>query len=388
MTTTATNPAAPTSAPTYRITFGHIEIGASARRWLNEALDRQWVSEGPNVKRFEQEFARAFGYRHTIATSSGTDAGIVAMAALGERGARRGDEVITPALAFVATANCILAAGLTPKFVDVELDTLNINPDLIEAAITPRTRAIQVVHTMGKPCRMDAILAIARRHRLAVIEDCCEAHGATLNGRVVGSFGDMALFSFYAAHMICSGEGGMIATNEEAWADLCRSIRTHGRRNGQLYFHFDRVGFNSKMNDLEAAIGLEGLERFERTFATRRRHLAQLWELLRPLEGRLILYPDGPGEVTCPHAFPLVLRDATQSMEGLYQHLERRGIQCKTLFGSLPTQHRAFAFLGHRVGKFPVAERIGRTGLHFGVHQYLTDDDIAYAAESVAAHLA
>jgi len=384
MNTTTTTP----SSTSYRITFGHIEIGASARRWLNEALERNWVSEGPNVQRFEREFARTFGYRHAIATSSGTDAGIVAMSALLERGATRGDEVITPALGFVATANCIVAAGLMPKFVDVELETLNIDPARIEAAITPRTRAIQVVHTMGKPCRMAEILAIAKRHRLAVIEDCCEAHGATLSGKVVGSFGDAALFSFYAAHMICSGEGGMVATNDDAWTALCRSIRTHGRRGGQLYFHFDRVGFNSKMNDLEAAIGLEGLELFDQTFAVRRRYLARLWELLRSLEDRVILYPDGPGEVTCPHAFPLVLRDATRSIEGLYRHLEGRGIQCKTLFGSLPTQHRAFAFLGRRLGEFPVAERIGQTGLHFGVHQYLTDEDIAYAAESLAAYFA
>ena len=378
----------PTPGTSYRISFGHLEIGPSARRWLNEALDRNWVSEGPNVRRFEQTFAHKFGYGQAIATSSGTDAGIVAMSALLEQGAARGDEVITPVLAFVATANCILAAGLIPKFVDVELETLNINPALIEAAITPRTRAIQVVHTMGKPCRMAEILTIAKRHRLAVIEDCCEAHGATLRGQVVGSFGDMALFSFYAAHMICSGEGGMIATHDDAWAALCRSIRSHGRRGGQLYFHFDRVGFNSKMNDLEAAIGLEGLELFDQTFAVRRRYLTRLWELLRPLEDRLILYLDGPGEVICPHAFPLVLRDAARSIEGLSRHLEQRGIQCKTLFGSLPTQHRAFAFLGHRLGQFPVAERIGQTGLHFGVHQYLTDDDIAYAAESLAAYLA
>jgi dTDP-4-amino-4,6-dideoxygalactose transaminase len=378
----------PPEGRAYRISFGHIEIGDVARRWLNEALDRHWVSEGPNVRRFEQEFARQFGSRHAIATSSGTDAGIVAMSALLERGAQRGDEVITPALAFVATANCILAAGLVPRFVDVELPTLNINPALIEAAIMPRTRAIQVVHTMGKPCAMSPILAIAKRHRLAVIEDCCEAHGATLNGQVVGSFGEMALFSFYAAHMICSGEGGMISTHDEAWAALCRSIRTHGRRGGELAFHFDRVGFNSKMNDLEAAIGLEGLERFDQTFAIRRRHLARLWELLRPLQDRVILYPDAPGEVICPHAFPLVLRDASRSIDGLSRHLESHGIQCKTLFGSLPTQHRAFAFLGYRPGQFPVAERIGRTGLHFGIHQYLTDDDIAYAAERVSAYFA
>ena len=376
----------PTVTPGYRITFGHIEVGDMGRALLQEALDRNWVSEGPHVQRFEAEFAARFGYGHAVATSSGTDAGIVAMSALLERGARRGDEVITPALAFVATANSILAAGLVPRFVDVELETLNIDPALIEAAITPRTRAIQVVHTMGKPCKMREILQIAERHKLLVIEDSCEAHGATLNGKVVGAFGALGLFSFYAAHMVCSGEGGMVVTGDDELARVCRSIRSHGRRGGQLYFHFDRVGYNSKMNDLEAAIGLEGLQRFEETFTIRRRYLTRLWQCLSDLDDRLILYPDGPGEVTCPHAFPLVLRDARQSMEPLYQHLEQRGIQCKTLFGSLPTQHGAFRFLGYQEGRFPVAERIGRTGLHFGVHQYLTDDDIAYAAASVKSY--
>jgi len=387
---TTETPVAPATKSSYRIAFGHIEIGASGRRWLNEALSRNWVSEGPNVARFEAGFAKRFGYRHAIATSSGTDAGIVVMNCLLERGASRGDEVITPALAFAATANCILAAGLIPKFVDVERETLNLDPSLIEAAVTPRTRAIQVVHTMGKPCKMDRILEIARRHHLAVIEDCCEAHGATLNGHVVGSFGMAGFFSFYAAHLICSGEGGMIVTSDHALSGLCRSIRSHGYPDGQphLQFQFDRVGYNSKMNDLEAAIGLEGLELFDQTFAVRRRHLARLWELLGSVEAHLIPYRDGPGEVTSPHALPLVMRDERQQMQKLYEHLERCGIQCKTLFGSLPTQHRAFKFLGYQLGAFPVAERIGRTGLHVGVHQYLTSDDIEYAAECIRAYFA
>lgn len=376
------------SKSSYRITFGHIEVGESGRRWLNEALERNWVSEGPNVARFEKEFAALFGYPYAVAASSGTDAGIVAVTALLEQGAKRGDEVITPALAFTSTANCILAAGLVPKFVDVELSTLNVNPAEIEKAITPRTRAIQVVHTMGKPCRMEEILAIAGKHHLPVLEDCCEAHGATLKGQVVGSFGLSGIFSFYAAHLICSGEGGMIVTSDSQMAALSRSVRSHGRRGGQLYFHFDRVGYNSKMNDLEAAIGLEGLETFPEIFKIRRENLKRLWELLSPLKDRLILYPDGPEEVTSPHAFPLVLRDERSSIDGLYEHLERRGIQCKTLFGSLPTQHGAFRFLGYREGDFPVSERIGKTGLHFGVHQYLTDDDITYAAQSICDYFA
>lgn len=370
----------------YRVTFGHIEVGELGRRYLEQALSRNWVSEGTNVQLFEARFAGRFGYRHAIATSSGTDAGIGAVATLLDLGAQRGDEVITPALAFTATANCVLAAGLVPKFVDVELETLNINPSLIEAAITPRTRAIQVVHTMGKPCKMGEILDIARRHELVVIEDCCEAHGATLGGKVVGSFGDLSLFSFYAAHLICSAEGGMIVTGKQELADLCRSLRSHGRRGGQLYFHFDRVGFNSKMNDLEAAIGLEGLELFDQNFQIRRRHRQRLLDLLARLEERIILYRDGPLEVISPHAFPLVLRDERRSVDGLYDHLEGRGIQCKTLFGSLPTQHRAFVFLGYKAGDFPAAERIGRTGLHFGLHQYLTDADIDFIAESLVSY--
>lgn len=364
----------------YRITFGHIEIGKTARKYLDEAMERHWVSEGPNVRRFEEGFAKKFGYKHCEAASSGTDAGIVVFGSLFDRGAKRGDEVITPALAFVATANCILAAGLTPKFVDVELDTLNLDPAKIEAAITPRTRAIQVVHTMGRPCKMGPILDIARKHKLVVVEDCCEAHGATLNGKVIGSFGLAGLFSFYAAHMICSGEGGMISTDDADFAALCRSVRSHGRRGGQLYFAFDRVGFNSKMNDLEAAIGLEGLELFDWTFSTRRKYLARLHELLTPLENELILYRDGPGEVICPHAYPIVMRDPKKSIEPLYQLLESKAVQCKTLFGSLPTQHKAFEFLNIPKGGFPVSERVGTTGLHFGVHQYLKEEDIEFVA--------
>lgn len=178
----------------------------------------------------------------------------------------------------------------------------------------------------------------------------------------------------------------MISASDPELALLCRSIRSHGRRGGQLYFHFDRIGYNSKMNDLEAAVGLEGLSHFDRTFSLRREYLKRLWDLLAPLEDRVILYRDGPGEVTGPHAFPMVLRNPNDSIEGLYQTLEENGIQCKTLFGALPVQHRAFRFLGYREGSFPVAERIGRTGLHFGVHQYLTEEDIDYAAERVRSY--
>ncbi len=374
------------SRPPHRITFGDLRIGPTGRRLLSEALDRQWVSEGPNVAAFEHNFAARFGYGHAVATSSGTDAGIVTWAALAsQHGWSRGDEVITPAAAFVATGNAVLAAGLTPVFVDVELHTLNLNPSLIEAAITPRTRAIQAVHTMGRICDMEAIAAIAERHGLVVVEDACEAHGASRHGAVVGTFGSAAFFSFYAAHLICSGEGGMIVTADGELDALCRSVRSHGRRNGELYFAFDRFGVNAKMNDMEAAIGLDGLEHFDETFARRRAIVASLRARLTRWRDQVLLPEEAPGEVLSPHAFPLVMRDETVDITALYEHLEAASIQCKTLFGSLPTQHGAFRFLGHAPGSFPIAERLHTTGLHFGVHQFLSDADVEYIADTIDA---
>lgn len=377
------------SRPPHRITFGDLRIGATGRRLLADAIDRQWVSEGLNVARFERDFAARFGYGHAVATSSGTDAGIVTWASLAsQHGWSRGDEVITPAAAFVATANSVLAAGLTPVFVDVDLHSLNLDPALIEAAITPRTRAIQAVHTMGRVCDMDTITEIAARHALVVAEDACEAHGASRNGAVVGRQGVAAFFSFYAAHLICSGEGGMIVTADRELDALCRSVRSHGRRNGELYFAFDRFGLNAKMNDMEAAIGLDGLEHFDDTFTRRRAIVARLRTRLARWSDRVILPEEAPGEVISPHAFPLVLRDDAGDVSALYSHLESASIQCKTLFGSLPTQHGAFRFLGYTAGCFPVAERLGTTGLHFGVHQFLSDADVEYIADTIDAFFA
>ncbi len=170
-----------------RVSFGELQIGEIARGYIQSALEKNWVSEGANVAEFERGFGDLFGFPYTVATSSGTDANIVACASLYDFGAKRGDEIITPALSFVACANAVLAAGFVPKFVDVELGSLNLDSSRIEAALTPRTRAILAVHTMGKPCEMDSILEIAGRHGLRVIEDACEAHGARYRGRYVGS---------------------------------------------------------------------------------------------------------------------------------------------------------------------------------------------------------
>ena len=366
-----------------RIDFGKLVIGDTAKRYLQAALDKNWVSEGANVKEFEQKFADKFGFKHAIATSSGTDADIVSCASLYDFGANRGDEIIVPALSFVATANSILAAGFIPKFVDIKLETLNIDPVKIEEAINGNTRAIMVVHTMGKPCEMESILEIAKAYNLKVIEDACEAHGATYKGRVVGTIGDMGTFSLYAAHVVVAGEGGMVVTDNDEIANVVRSVKSHGRPFGSIYFDFQRVGFNSRMNELTAAIGLESMEHFDETFNKRKNNLYKLLELTQELADYFYFIKEEGFEEVSPHAFSLVLRDRKYDCSKLYQYLETNGIQCKTLFGSLPTQHQAFKFLGYQYGQFPAAEYVGENGLHFGIHQYLTEDDLLYISQTL-----
>ncbi|GAJ14354.1 unnamed protein product, partial [marine sediment metagenome] len=246
-------------AKAMRIDFGRLVIGDTAKKYLQRAIDKNWVSEGDNVREFEEKFAAQFGYKHAIAVSSGTDADICSCASLYDFGAQRGDEIIVPALSFVSTANSILAAGFVPKFVDIEVETLNLDPSKVEEAITDKTIAVMAVHTMGKPCEMESIMKTAKTYNLRVIEDACEAHGAAYKGRVVGTIGDFGTFSFYVAHLIVCGEGGMVVTNKDDLARVVRSVRTHGRPTGSNYFDFQRIGFNSRMNDLEAALGLESL---------------------------------------------------------------------------------------------------------------------------------
>jgi dTDP-4-amino-4,6-dideoxygalactose transaminase len=369
-----------------RIMFGELKIGDTAKKHVQMALDKNWVSEGDNVKEFEQKFADKFGYKHAIATSSGTDADLVSCASLYDFSAKRGDEIIVPALCFVACANSILAAGFIPKFVDVEVETLNIDPSKIEEAITDKTRGIMAVHTMGKPCEMDTILGIAKAHNLKIIEDSCEAHGASYKGRFIGSIGDMGTFSFYAAHVIVAGEGGMIVTNDDEIANVVQSVKSHGRPFESIYFDFQRTGFNSRMNELTAAIGVEGIEHFDETFSKRKDNLYKLLELIQGLSDHFYFIKEESFEKVSPHAFPLVLKDKKYDCAKLYKYLEAKDIQCKTLFGSLPTQHRAFKFLDYKYGQFPVSEYLGENGLHFGIHQYLNDDDLVYISDTLKAY--
>ncbi|MEK6894842.1 MAG: DegT/DnrJ/EryC1/StrS family aminotransferase [Nanoarchaeota archaeon] len=366
------------------IEFGDPEIPSRTIDSMVELLKSNRITEGSRVKKFEERWGDLFGYPHSIATPSGTAADTIACMSLYDFGAKRGDEVIVPALAFAAVGEAVLAAGLNPVFIDIKRDTLNIDETKIEQAITSRTRAIMPVHTMGKPAKMDVITDIARAHNLKVIEDACEAHGAKYQGRHIGLWGDAAAFSFYAAHLVFAGEGGMVSTKDDQMAHVLRSVKTHGRKPGTVYFDHERLGVNAKMTDMAATIGLDQLDDFWRVYRTRKDNLVYLLGQTKDLQDRAYFNNEEKGEDICPHAFSVTLKEGDRrGAKDLYVFLEERGIKSKVNFRSMPTQQGAFAFIGHRLGDFPEAEYVGDKGVHFGIHQKLTKDNLDYASEAL-----
>lgn len=359
---------------TKRIEFGELRIGDVARQHMADCLDRSWVSAGPKVKQFEDEWGKLFGYRHSRAVSSGTDACINMCLALRAMGHQR-SEIIVPALSFIATAHAVRAAGYKPVFVDIDRKTLNIDPDKVEAAITSETAAVMVVHTMGRPCEMRKVVEVAKRRGVLVLEDCCEAHGARYGGKFIGSFGSAAAFSFYIAHLVCCGEGGMVSTNQARVADAVNSTRSHGRKDGALYFDFPNFGLNSKMNDMEASIGLEGISQFWETFNVRHANMMKIHAGLAHHKDAFWASEQDEGNVNCPHGYSVTVRDP-KLMPHLKKCLDDANIHWKRNFGCTPTQHGSFKYLGHKKGSFPEAEYAGDNGVHVGLHQYLSDDDV------------
>lgn len=390
-----------------KIPFGTLTVTRKSRDLINEALDSNRLSSGKYVRMFEEKFAELVGAKEAVALSSGTDADALALAVLHDFGAKRGDEVIVPALSFVATGNAVLHAGFTPVFVDVERHTLNIDPSKIERAITEKTRAIMPVHLMGKPADMDAIMAVTKKHRLYVVEDAAEAHGATYKGKNVGGFGDMAAYSLYVAHIISTVEGGIVTTDNGDFAKVLRSLRSHGRackckkcvlnlssgycekrfkykEKGDIRFIFERIGYSSKMNELEAAVGLGSLEIYEEILQKRHKNLLYLISNFDRFAPHLTTIKEEPHERLGPHAFPVIIGEgASFSRDEMVLFLEQNGIDTRDLFTSMPTQCAGFCFLGYKLGDFPNAEYIGEHGLHIGVHQDIGREECDYFLEKV-----
>lgn len=392
-----------------KIPFGTIAISKKSRSLINSILDSKRVSSGKYVREFEESFAGLIGVREAVAVSSGTDADALALAVLYDFGAKRQDEIIVPALSFVATGNAVLQAGFKPVFVDIELGTLNIDCSRIERAITRKTRAIMPVHLMGKPAKMDAINRIAKKHNLFVIEDAAEAHGAMYKGKNIGTLGDMAAYSLYLAHIITTIEGGVVVTDREDFAEVLRSLRCHGRAckcricvvntksaycpkrfkyGKDIRFVFERIGFSAKMNELEAAVGLGSLKMYGKIIEKRRENLLAMIAGLREFEDHFMTIHEEPGEKIGPHAFPIIIRQgASFTRDQLTDYLERNGIETRDLFLSMPTQCPGFYFLGNKLGDFPNAEYIGNNGLHIGVHQDLGKEHIDYLFHTLRAFL-
>ncbi|MCA9409339.1 MAG: DegT/DnrJ/EryC1/StrS family aminotransferase, partial [Candidatus Omnitrophica bacterium] len=354
-------------------------ITDEARQEIDRILDIKWVTNGELVRRFESEFAKIFGVKEAVAVSSGTDADALACSALYDFGAQRGDEIIIPALTFVATANAVFQAGFKPVFVDVNRETLNIDPDKIEQVITKRTKAIMPVHLMGKPADMDCIGKIAEKYKLFVIEDAAEAHGAEFKGKKIGGIGDMAAFSLYAAHIVTTIEGGIITTNNPKMAEALRSLRNHGIVNK---FEFKRIGFSAKMNEIEAAVGLGNIKIFSQILEKRRRNLLYLIDKFDKFSEYFITIKEEDGEKIGPHAFSIIVKpNAPFSKDEYVQYIESSGVDSRNLFYSIPTQCPSYSFLGHKLGDFPEAEYCSNNGTHIGIHQDIELDGLDYVVQ-------
>jgi dTDP-4-amino-4,6-dideoxygalactose transaminase len=390
-----------------KVPFGTISITSESKKLISHILDSGRVSSGRYVREFEERFAQLVGAKEAVAVSSGTDADALALAILYDFGAQRGDEVIIPSLSFVATGNAVLQAGFMPVFVDIERETLNINPGLIEKAITKRTRAIMPVHLMGKPCAMAEISRLAKKYGLYVFEDAAEAHGAKYNGKNVGLLGDAGAFSLYVAHIITTIEGGIIITKRKDFAEILRSLRSHGRackckacilntasgycakrfRNDEgtdIRFVFERVGYSAKMNELEAAVGLGSLKLYKQIIEKRKCNLNFLMKSFKKFLPALSTIFEEKDEEIGPHAFPIIVSDKARfSRDQLSDYLEKHGIETRHLFSSMPTQCAGFSFLGYKKGDFPEAEFIGCHGLHIGVHQDLNKSQLKYIMSTI-----
>ena len=362
--------------PTHKFIPGESLIPYAGRVFDDEELVNSveagldfWLTRGRFARQFEQEFARFFGLRHAILVNSGSSANLLALSCLtspklGERRLHPGDEVITVAAGFPTTVNPIVQCRLMPVFVDVTIPTYNVNVRQLEAALSERTGAIMLAHTMGNPFDLAAVVEFARRHNLWLIEDCCDAVGATYNGQKVGTFGDLATVSFYPAHHITMGEGGCVLTNRPLLKSLVQSFRDWGRdcwcepgkentcgkrfgwQLGDLPYGYDHkyiyshIGYNLNLTDMQAAVGIAQLKKLPAFVEARRHNFQALYEGLRDLQEFFILPEATLGSEPSWFGFPLAVRpEAPFTRNQVVQYLENHRIATRLLFsGNLVRQ--------------------------------------------------
>jgi perosamine synthetase len=356
-------------------------LDGNEKRYLAECINSGWISsEGPFVRRFEQEFAARVGRKHGIAVCNGSAALDAAVAALG---LTAGDEVILPTFTIISCVSAILRAGAVPVVVDCESETWNMRADQVEDRITPRTKAIMVVHIYGLPVDMDPILALAADHRLKIIEDSAEMHGSAYRGKPCGSFGDISTFSFYPNKHVTTGEGGMIVTDDDALAERCRGLRNLCFQSSKRFVH-EELGWNFRMSNLQAAVGVAQLERLTE-FVARKREMGRLYrDFLRGVPGIQHQPHRTPFAENIYWVYGLVLHDdipfdAAEAM----RRLAKLNVQTRPFFWPMheqPVLRRAGLFAGE---SYPTAERLARRGFYLPSGMALTEAQIRTVADAL-----
>jgi len=364
-----------------KINIASPQIGKEEIKAVRAVLKSGMLAQGPKVKEFEEKFAKFIGVKFAIATSSGTTALEVALRALG---IGPGDEVITTPFTFIASANAILYTGARPVFVDIDEKTFNLDPEKIEKAITKKTKAILPVHLYGNPCEMTKIMAIARKHKLAVIEDACQAHGAEWGGKKVGSFGT-GTFSFYPTKNMATGEGGMITTNSREIAEKANLIRAHGSK---IKYYHDVLGYNYRMTDIEAAIGIEQLKKLNKFNNLRIKNAEFLNKNLAKIPGIIVPAKTDRGKHVYHQYTIRITPEFPFPRDEVVAKLTQAGIGT-AIFYPLPINaQKVYKDLGynaaasHHKSDTPVAAKISKEVLSLPVHPGLKEKDLAWIVKS------
>jgi perosamine synthetase len=357
------------------------KLAGNELAYVTDCVQSGWISSaGSYVSRFEELFAARTATAHAASCSNGTVALHLALLALG---VGPGDEVILPTLTYVATANSVVYCGATPVLVDVEADTMNLSPVAVERAITPRTKAVIAVHLYGHPADMDALRAVCEPHGVRIVEDAAEAHGAAAGDRPVGSLGDIATFSFFGNKIITTGEGGMVTTNSAELDGYVRLFKGQGQDPQRRYW-FPVVGYNYRLTNVAAAIGLAQLEEFDAHVADRHHVAARYDELLAGLDA--VQRPvTRPGYTNVRWLYTVVLDERCRvGRDELMARLADVGIETRPVFYPM---HQLPPYLDTSTA-FPVADRLSAQGISLPTHGYLTDDDLDFIGEHLRALIA
>lgn len=346
------------------------------KRAVIAVLDSGMLAAGEQVIEFESRFAEYTGVKYGIATSSGTTSLHAALACIG---IERGDKVITTPFTFIASANSILYCGAKPIFVDINPRTFNIDPESLEDALekNDKVKAILVVHLFGLPCDMESIIQIAREHDVMIVEDCAQAHGAAINGRKVGSFGNASAFSFYPTKNMTTGEGGMVLTDDEETMERCRKLINHGRTG--RYFH-DTLGYNYRMTNIAAAIGLAQLSKLDRLNNRRIANARYLSEHLSSLDWLEVPFvPEGFLHVF--HQYTIKTEPLKRDM--LIERLKAQDIDSAIIYPTVVHKQPLYKSLGHADGECPAAERMCSQVLSLPIHPSLQQSDLDLIAHAM-----